>query len=297
MNPASDHVFDVDETNFEARVLEESMRRPVLVDFWATWCGPCRSLGPLLDELADTYAGAFAVAKVDVDSNPMIAQQFGAQSIPVVFALYQGRPVDRFVGALPRAELKRFIDSVLERCGVSIPAVPETVPEDPIEAEAHWRAVLGDRPKGEQSAWSGSAEEAEALLALGRLVLFRGQRSEAESLLGRIKADAPEYIKAESLLAVAGLMDAVVAGGGESALRDRLALTPEDQEAAYLVACADAARGLFAAALSVLVTQVSTSAGDQRARAQSAARVILSAAGRDDEAIEAERRRLSRLLF
>lgn len=294
MNPASDHVYDVDETNFEARVLDESMRRPVLVDFWATWCGPCRSLGPLLDELAAEYAGAFAVAKVDVDSNPMIAQQFGAQSIPVVFALYQGRPVDRFVGALPRAELKRFIDTVLERCGVSLPAVQEVAPEDPLEAETHWRAVLENRPKGDGAV---SAEEAEALLALGRLVLFRGQRAEAESLLGRIQPEAPEYTTAEGLLAVAGLLDAVVAGGGESVLRDRLALGSEDQEAAYLVACADAARGQFAAALSVLVTQVATSAGDERARAQNAARIILGAAGRDDETIEAERRRLSRLLF
>ncbi|MEC9072211.1 MAG: thioredoxin domain-containing protein, partial [Myxococcota bacterium] len=146
MNPTSAHVFDVDETNFEANVLQESMRRPVLVDFWASWCGPCRTLGPLLEELTEAYGGAVALAKVDLDQNAMIAQQFGVQSVPVVFALFQGRPVDHFGGVLPRPELKAFIDSVLQRCGVEAPALAEQAPEDPLAAEGHWRGVLAKRP-------------------------------------------------------------------------------------------------------------------------------------------------------
>ena len=172
------HVIEINESNFQTEVLEASMTQPVLVDFWAEWCGPCKTLGPILEELTESYGGAFRMAKVDVDANPMLASQFGAQSIPMVFALFKGGLVDRFTGAMPRQELKRFIDSVLERCGVAIPdleAAQSALPANDAEREAALRARVAE-----------NGEDGEALIELGRLEMERGQRDMARELFAAV---------------------------------------------------------------------------------------------------------------
>src|SRR5262245_37085489 len=103
------HVLDVTVTTFEKEVVQRSLQTPVLVDFWATWCGPCKTLGPLLEKLAAEHAGAFALAKIDIDQNPELADAFGVQSVPTVVLVAGGQVVDGFVGAQSEAKIRELL--------------------------------------------------------------------------------------------------------------------------------------------------------------------------------------------
>jgi putative thioredoxin len=120
---ASLHVFDATEATFEAEVIHASFQQPVLVDFWAAWCGPCRSLGPILEKLADEFAGAFRLAKVDTDAQMQLAAVFGIRSLPTVVLLKQGQMVDGFMGALPEGAIREF----LTKHGIVAGAAPDAV--------------------------------------------------------------------------------------------------------------------------------------------------------------------------
>ncbi|MGM0578262.1 MAG: thioredoxin [Myxococcota bacterium] len=282
---ASPHVIDVTEATFNDEVGRRSEQTPVVIDFWAEWCGPCKTLGPALEGLADDCRGAFVLAKIDVDQSPRIAQYFGAQSIPTVMAVYQGQIVDQFVGALPKQEVKRWIDGVLERCGVEVPQ-EETVPTDPEEAEAFWRGRL-DKDES----------DGEALLALGRLLLTEGRKDEAREFLTKVGPEMPEFNAAQAALALDELAEQIRDAGGEEAVRERARSNPDDAEATYLGSLADAVEGDFAGSLSGLVDLAGTGPKEVRDRAKKAAATILEAAGRDDERVEEQRRRLARVLF
>ena len=116
-SPSGDLVIDVTTQNFMKDVIEESKSRPVLVDFWAPWCGPCKTLGPVIEKVVRAAKGKVKLAKMNIDEHPQVAQQLGIQSIPAVFVFSNGQPVDGFVGALPESEVKAFIDRVAGPAG------------------------------------------------------------------------------------------------------------------------------------------------------------------------------------
>jgi putative thioredoxin len=282
----SAHVVEVSEANFDTDVIDYSLKAPVVVDFWATWCGPCQVLSPILEKLAEEYAGAFRVAKIDVDQNPNLARAARVQSIPAVLAIHKGMPVDQFVGALPAAEVRRFVDSVLTRAGITPPAAKASAPPDPQRAEAFWRDKLKKDDK-----------DGTALLELGRLLLRAGRVDEAKSLLERIDAKANEYGAAQSSLKLLALFGELAQAGGETAVQQRLKQSPEDPRSRYLSAVLVASQGKLPAALETLIDLVARAPADVRSDAKRAASVVLEAAGRDDDRVEALRRRLAQLLF
>lgn len=281
----SPHVVNVTEATFQQDVIDYCMTKPVVIDLWATWCGPCKTLGPILEGLADEAGGAFRLAKIDVDANPNLAASFRAQSIPMVLAIFQGQLVDQFVGALPKTEIKRWLDQVLEFAGVE-PPTAEVAPKSPAEAEAHWRGKLAK-----------DSNDAEARLELGRLLLLRGDVEEGTELLSKIEAADPEYNQAQAALALVDLLGEVAEAGGEDAVRQRLAADADDAEARYLQACLEGARGRFPEGLEVLVALVGSGPAEVKDRAKKAAAVVFDAAGRGDERVELLRRKLARLLF
>lgn len=182
------HVIDVNDANFEQIVVEGSKERPVIVDLWAEWCGPCRTLGPLLEKVAAERAGAFLLAKLDVDANPGVAGAFGVQSIPTVIAFRDGEPVNGFVGAYPEEAINQFVDLL-------VPSEAEVVAE-----EAHQEEEAGDLVGAEadyREALEKDAGNHEASVGLGRILVDRGDLEEARKLLTPLLPD-PE---ADRLLA------------------------------------------------------------------------------------------------
>ena len=131
------HVVDITTDTFETEVLQKSMQTPVLVDFWATWCGPCKSLTPILEKLAGEYGGAFVLAKVDVDREQQIAAAFQIRSVPTVFLLVGGQPVDAFQGALPEGQLRQF----LQQHGIEPQAGADAVPAEDASLDQHEEVV------------------------------------------------------------------------------------------------------------------------------------------------------------
>ena len=184
----NDPVIDVTDASFAQEVVEESKTRPVVVDFWASWCAPCRTLGPTLEALATEGGGAFRLAKLDVDANPTVAGEFQVMSIPVVKAFVGGRMIDEFVGALPEPAVRDWLKSFLptEADAMTVDAFRLEGSGDLAGAEEGYRAALGEDPRNEPAA-----------LGLGRVLAAARRHGEAREVLSPLLPDA----EAERLLA------------------------------------------------------------------------------------------------
>lgn len=173
--------IDVTDATFQTEVIDRSMTTPVVVDLWATWCGPCQTLGPILDKVVAETNGQVVLVKVDVDQNPGISQAFRVQSIPMVVAFAGGQPVDAFMGAQPEHEVRQFVDRLL-----------------PSEADNALAALIasGDEAALRQALEIDPGNE-DAIVALAELLIERGDNDEALALLGRIpETDRTRHVAA-----------------------------------------------------------------------------------------------------
>jgi putative thioredoxin len=175
---AANHVVDIDESNAQTLLIEESLNRPVVVDFWADWCGPCKQLMPILEKLAAEYRGAFLLAKVNADEQQMLAQQLGVRSLPTVMVIKDGQPVDGFSGAQPESAVREMLDK----------HVPS--PQADALAEAEQRLAEGDIPGAltlYRGAWEESGQKPEFTMAYAGALIAANRLDEAEALLADIK--------------------------------------------------------------------------------------------------------------
>jgi putative thioredoxin len=275
------HVKDIDQSQFATEVLQRSAEVPVVVDFWAEWCGPCKVLGPILERLADTYQGRFELVKVDVDRNRDLQAQFRVQSIPTVIAFKDGRPAATFVGAKSEAQVRSWIDGLLpSKWDLMVEEARDLSFEgDEAGAEARYRQVLTEVP-----------DHPEAATALASLLIARKDTDEALIVLGRL----PRTGDVERLEAAARL--AARSGVDLTALEQRLARDADDHAARLELGEALAAKGEYEAGLDHMLGVV-RSGGPLRERGRRAMIDVFGLLGPEHPLVAAYRRKLANELF
>jgi putative thioredoxin len=253
-------IIEVTEANFQSAVLERSLTTPVVLDFWADWCEPCKQLSPVLERLAAADAGSWVLGKVDVDANPRLAQALRVQGIPMVVAVVGGQLVEGFTGVLPEHQVRQYLDAVLKAGGIEV-----AVPEDPrLDA----------------------ADDA----------LMTGDLDAAEAAYRKILAESPADAAAEAGLAQVDLYRRI-SGADPAAVMAKAAADPDDLDAQRLAADIEVLSGQAPEAYARLVALVKRTSGDDRDAVRKHLLSLFSVAGPDDPAVAGARRALASALF
>lgn len=220
-------VFDVTTADFRESVMKRSLEVPVLVDFWAPWCGPCKQLGPTIEKVVKGAKGKVALAKMNIDEHPEIAQQLGVQSIPAVFAFQRGQPVDGFVGNLPESQIKAFIERLIGPLGADtaellLEAEAKLDAQDAVGAAEGFAAVLAEDPAQPQ-----------ALGGMARVEILGGNLEAARALLGSAAPEHANHAAITGALAALELAEQAAALGDAGALTRAIEANPLDFQARF----------------------------------------------------------------
>ncbi len=281
-------VKDASTDTFEAEVIDASREGPVVVDFWAPWCSPCRQLSPLLERLATAASGAWTLVKIDVDQNPALATRYGVRGIPAVKGFRDGRMVSEFVGTQPEPAIRRFLDALLPS------------PADQQAAEGRRLAAAGDATRAEaayRAALALRSDHPRALLGLGQLLAEAGRAEEAMEVLSLIPPRLPEAREAAPALARLRLEGEGAASPALDETRRALEADPRDPAANLAAGQALAARGDYAMALGHLLTVVERDKTFQDGAARGAMLAIFDLLGPDDRFTTEYRRKLASALY
>jgi putative thioredoxin len=282
-------IREATDASFMADVVDASRTQPVIVDFWAPWCGPCRQLTPALEKAVTAANGAVKLVKVNIDENPRIAGQLRVQSIPTVYAFVDGQPVDGFMGALPESQIKAFIDRL------SGPAEPSDV--EALLAMAKESLDLGDMGGAAQAyaaVLQSEPQNVKAIAGLARCYLAGGDNERAAEVAGM----APPEANDADLQAVRSALALAAEAPSETAeFERRLAANPDDHEARFELAKALAGRGELDGAADQLLTIIEKDRGWNEDAARKQLLTVFEAAGPGSEVARAGRRRLSSILF
>ena len=295
----SPHVSDGTDQSFLQDVIEPSKTVPVIVDVWATWCGPCRTLGPMLEKIVDENKGAVKMVKIDVDKNPavfsQIARMTGSQSIPTVVAFKNGQPVDLFMGALPESQVRAFINKIKGAAGPDAgPTVAEMLAaaEDASDAGDFaaaaeiYSVVLDQEP-----------DNIEALAGLSRCYLKAGDVERARQFAEMIPEANRKHPSAVGIFASLDLLSHTSAPDATLELKTRVNNTPTDWDARFDLAALYSAEGKHEEAADQLLAILEKNANWKEGAAKEQLLKIFEAAGPKADVTKEGRRRLSAILF
>jgi putative thioredoxin len=282
VSPA-DLVIDVDEATFERDVLQRSAEVPVVIDFWAEWCQPCKQLSPVLERLAVEYNGRFLLAKIDVDANQLLMQQFGIQGIPAVFAVVAGQALPLFQGAAAEAQIRQTLDQLVQVAEQRFGLTGLTVDPDA-------------QPGGGQTAPQAPAGPHDSLLNAAAQALDAGDLGGAIQAYKNVLADDPAHPEAKLGLAQAELLQRVQ-GLDPQRVRKEAADKPADVQAQIAAADLDLVGGHVEDAFGRLIDTVSRTAGDDRDAARLRLLELFEVVGSEDPRVTGARRALARALF
>ncbi len=292
---AGDVVKDTDTAGFATDVIEASMTIPVIVDFWAPWCGPCKTLGPALEKVVRAARGKVRMVKLNIDENQQLAAQMRIQSIPAVYAFHQGRPVDGFAGALPESQLKSFVDKLVQLAGGADTALEDALARakevldagDFHAAAAVYNQILQAEP-----------EHAGALAGLARCLIGVGELAQARQVVEGVSDENAKNVEIVGVLRTIELAEQTAGAGGDvAALMEKLAGNHDDHQTRFDLAMALYGAGKREAAVDELIEIVRRDRewNDQAARKQLV--TFFEAFGGADPLTVSGRRRLSTILF
>lgn len=280
-------VFDADAATFDKEVLEKSRSVPVVLDFWAKWCGPCRTLGPMLEKLAEEYAGKFLLAKVDIDKHPILASQFRVESIPLVLGLFDGKVVAEFLGAQPESVVRGFLNQVVPSEAESLARkADELEASDPGEARALYERAVALDPRCSR-----------ALAGLAELALNAGDAELARGYVEKVSEGSDGWRRAENVRARLAFRDAASHLGSVEETRARLEAEPGNLQRKVDLGLVLAAAGDFEAALENLVGVVEADRAFGSEHAKGTVVQIFNILGQQNELTNRYRSRLAAALY
>jgi putative thioredoxin len=288
MKGETGYIYDVNEQQFEEKVIKASGKTIVIVDFWADWCAPCKMLGPVLERVVQSFSGKVSLAKVNVDENQELSMHFGIRSIPTVKVFKDGTVAGEFMGALPEHEIIAILQPIIgDEMQDNIEHSFQLVEKGNIrKAESLLKSILDKNPN-----------HPGALLGLARCAIKTGKIERARKFLATITESHNEYSEAQALLSVADFIDICERSGGLGKNKKQVSQHPEDLNMLYTLGCCYVANNLYREAFETFLSIIKKDKHYDDRKAKNAVITLFTLAGQENELTREYRDRLARELF